>query len=530
MILKLKSLFLMMKASNYVLITSIINTIFFNVFLFSFVVENTDVFSASGAIILLSVFLIAFTFTFTFASIVTLISPTLLNIFLSLTAIMNAVAIYYMANYQVVLDKTMMGNIFNTEYSESSELITFNLLLFIVFIGLIPTYFYIKLKISQLDRGKVAINGVIGLIVSIVILYINASSWLWIDKYASLLGGKILPWSYIINTNRYYSSLNHSTEGQMPLPDGQFKNNDKMIFVLVIGETARSDNFSLYGYHKNTNPKLQQTPNLLVFKNTKSCTTYTTGSLACMLSYTDKRINFEALPTYLARHGTDVIWRTNNWGEPAIDVNSYVKASELRPSCQGEGCKLDEVLLTNLIETIESSSKQKIFIVLHTKGSHGPSYYSRYTEDFNQFKPVCRNEEISKCTSQELINAYDNSILYTDHFLATLIAKLESLQGIPSAMIYISDHGESLGEKGVYLHGTPYSFAPDYQKNIPFLLWASDSMQSHKQINLELLQQTKSYSHFNVFHTVLGVFDFESPIYKKELDVLNPNNSHNLRE
>ncbi|MCF2949569.1 phosphoethanolamine--lipid A transferase EptA [Paraglaciecola aquimarina] len=519
MILKFKSLFSMMKASNYVLITSIINTIFFNLVLFSFVVENTDVFSASGVVILLSVFLIAFTFTF--ASIVTLISPTLLKLFLSVTTIINAVAIYYMANYQVVLDRTMMGNIFNTEYSESSELITFNLLLLIGFIGLIPAYFYIKLKISRVDRVKVAINGVIGLTISIVILYINASSWLWIDKYASLLGGKILPWSYIINTNRYYASLNNSTDGQMRLPDGQFSHTKKMVFVLVIGETARSNNFSLYGYHRETNPKLQQTPNLLAFKNTKSCTTYTTGSLACMLSHTENVTNFEALPTYLARQGADVVWRTNNWGEPAIDVSSYVKGSDLRSSCQGEGCKLDEVLLTNLIETIESSTKQKILIILHTKGSHGPSYYSRYTAGFNQFKPVCREEEISKCTSQELINAYDNTILYTDHFLATLIAKLKSLQSIPSAMMYISDHGESLGEQGLYLHGTPYSFAPDYQKNIPFLFWASDSMQSHKKLNLELLQQAERHTHFNVFHTVLGAFDFQSPIYRKDLDVLS---------
>ena len=521
--LKFKSLFLMMKASNYVLITSIINSIFFNLVLFSFVVENTDVLSTSGAVIFLSVFLITFTFTFTFASLVTLISPTLLKLFLSVTAIINAAAIYYMFNYQVVLDKTMMGNIFNTEYSESSELITFNLLLFIGFIGLIPAYFYIKLKISRVDRVKVAINGVIGLTISIVILYINASSWLWIDKYASLLGGKILPWSYIINTNRYYASLNNSTDGQMCLPDGQFSHTKKMVFVLVIGETARSDNFSLYGYHRETNPKLQQTPNLLAFKNTKSCTTYTTGSLACMLSHTEKVDNFEALPTYLARQGADVIWRTNNWGEPAIDVSSYVKASDLRPSCQGDGCNLDEVLLTNLIETIESSTKQKILIVLHTKGSHGPSYYSRYTASFNQFKPVCRDEEISKCTSQELINAYDNTILYTDHFLATLIAKLKSLQSIPSAMMYMSDHGESLGEQGLYLHGTPYSFAPDYQKNIPFLFWASDSMQSHKKLNLELLQQAERHTHFNVFHTVLGAFDFQSPIYRKDLDVLSTN-------
>lgn len=512
-----------MKASSFVLITSILTSILFNWVLFSFVLKNTNIYSFSGFEILSSVFIIAFLFTFIFASLISLISPVILKIILSITAALNAIALYFMTTYQVVLDRTMMGNIFNTKYTESSELITYRLTLFLICFGFIPTYFFIKTNVIKNDRKKVITNAIIGFLISLTLLYINASSWLWIDKYASLLGGKILPWSYIVNTGRHHASLNKTTENQIPLPDGKFSDNEKMVFVLVIGETARSDNFSLYGYQQNTNPKLQQTANLLVLKNTKSCTTYTTGSIACMLSPDAKSKNTEALPTYLTRHGADVIWRTNNWGEPPIDVSSYVTAGDLRPNCIGDGCNLDEVLLTNLTKAIKESKKQKIFVILHTKGSHGPSYYTRYTQAFNQFVPTCRDEEISKCYQSELINAYDNTILYTDHFLATLIQKLDNLSNIPSAMMYISDHGESLGEHGLYLHGTPYSFAPNYQKNIPFLLWMSDSLQNQKQISLSSIKQTNSHSHFNVFHTILGAFNFHSPIYQRELDILKTN-------
>lgn len=509
------------KASNYVLFSSVLITILFNLVLWVYVIDNIELSTLSGVAILSSVFAIVFVFTFTFCSFLALISLQILKGFVAITTVINAIAIYYMMTYQVVLDRTMMGNIFNTRYSESVELLSINLLFAAIIVGLLPAWILIRPKVKKLDRIRVLRNALIGLIASFTFLYVNAASWLWIDKHASVLGGKILPWSYIINSARHYSSLNRSTEGQLALPNGKLINDEKTIVVLVIGETARADNFSLYGYPKITNPKLAQQQNLLVLNNTKSCTTYTTGSLACMLAPSEKHINYEALPTYLTRHGVEVEWRTNNWGEPAIDVSRYIEANELRSNCTGDGCRLDEVLLTNLFQVIESSDNQKIFLVLHTKGSHGPSYYKRYTQEFDQFTPVCRDEEISKCSLESLINAYDNTILYTDHFLVSIIEKLQSIKGTSSAMMYISDHGESLGEHGLYLHGTPYTFAPDYQKNIPFLIWTSDELLRQKKLDLNTLKQATSHSQFNVFHTILGAFDLDSPVYKVELDVLH---------
>ena len=518
---KLPTRLLSLKASNFTFGVSIAITFAYNFLLLDYVSQNTNIWSISGFGILLSTVFIVFIFSYTAFSLLTLISPTVLKIFLVIITTINAAAIYFISTYKTLLDRTMMGNIFNTRYSESMELVSPGLVVSIVIFGLIPAWFLIQIKVKQNDRIRILINVLIALAVSFSFLYANSASWLWIDKHASVLGGKILPWSYIINSGRHYSSINRSTDEQQALPDGSFINNDKMVFVLVIGETARADNFSLYGYSKLTNPKLQQQSNLLVLKNTKSCTTYTTGSLACILAPNEQYLNHEALPTYLTRHGVDVQWRSNNWGEPPIKVSHYIEASELRAECNGNGCNLDEVLLTNLVKTIELSGKEKIFVVLHTKGSHGPSYYSRYTQEFNQFTPVCRDEEISKCSPEALINTYDNTILYTDHLLATLIEKLQSLTKIPAAMMYISDHGESLGEHGLYLHGTPYSFAPDYQKNIPLLFWASDTFLNSKGLKLENLTQAKSHSQYNVFHTVLGIFDFNSPIYNHELDILN---------
>ncbi len=515
-----------LKASSFTFWVSIVMTFAYNLVLLEYVNQNTNVWSTSGIGILLSTVVIVFIFSYTIFSLLAFISPTVLKIFLVIITVLNASAIYYMSNYQVVLDRTMMGNIFNTRYSESIELLTVSLVFPIIMLGLMPACFVALIKIKQVDRVKILGNASIALVISGAFLYTNSTSWLWIDKHASVLGGKILPWSYIINSGRYYSSINRTTDGQKALPDGHFLNNNKTVFVLVIGETARAANFSLYGYSKLTNPKLAEQSNLLVLNNTKSCTTYTTGSLACILAPSDQYLDFEALPTYLARHGVDVQWRTNNWGEPPIKATSYTEAVELRADCVGEGCKLDEVLLTNLINAIDSSDKQKIFVVLHTKGSHGPSYYSRYTKEFNQFTPVCRDEEISKCSPEELINAYDNTLLYTDHFLTTLIMELQTLAKTSSAMMYISDHGESLGEHGLYLHGTPYSFAPDYQKDIPFLFWASDTFLDTRNLKLKNLNQANSHNQFNVFHTVLGALSLESSIYDSTLDVLYNSGEH----
>ena len=415
----------------------------------------------------------------------------------------------------------MIGNIFNTRSTEAIDFLHPMLIIYLIVLGVIPGWLLLRIRIEKIHRLRLFLHLLIGLVLGSGLIYINSTSWLWIDKYAKILGGKVLPWSYIMNSARYYSSRSQQSQKQELLPPATFANDKKMVVVLILGESARAENFSLYGYGRETNPLLEKS-GVTVFNNTRACATYTTASIACILSFDGSNsATFEPLPSYLYRHGVDVIWRTMNWGEPHINVSEYQDKKELKKECVGEYCDYDELLLDNLDERILSSTRQKIFIVLHSKGSHGPSYHSRYPEQYEKFKPVCKSVELNKCTQQELINAYDNTILYTDHFLNETIETLKKLDDIPTLMLYISDHGESLGEYGVYLHGTPNYIAPDFQIKIPFIMWMSKKFIASKGYGGKSLKQENGYSDANIFHSVMGAFNMNSDIYDNDLDVFN---------
>jgi lipid A ethanolaminephosphotransferase len=231
--------------------------------------------------------------------------------------------------------------------------------------------------------------------------------------------------------------------------------------------------------------------------------------------------SYEPLPSYLQRNGVDVIWRTNNWGEPPLKVQTYQRAEDIPGACQGDSCRYDEVLLQGLEQRIRSSAKAKIFVVLHQHGSHGPAYYSEYPKRFEVFTPVCKSVELHECTKAELVNAYDNTIVYTDEFLSRTIELLKTFLPTASMLMYVSDHGESLGEYGLYLHGAPNSIAPDVQRDIPFLVWMSADFKRNKGISIQQLNRESSHSHANVFHSVMGAFDMRSDIYNRQLDLFS---------
>jgi len=504
---------------QFALWAALAHTIIFNGALCTYLFTSLDIFSLSGLSIAASVFVIVWLANVLFFSIGVIVAPPLLILFLILTAVINAIALYYMFTYQVVLDKSMINNVFNTKPSEAFELLSPTLLIYGLLLGALPIASLLKFKILPATRWRVVGQLLVVSCLSSSFIYANASSWLWIDKHAKLLGGKILPWSYVGNTIRHLSAGSVTIEDQVLLPSATFLNNEKTVVVLIIGETARSHNFSLYDYSRQTNPLLEKR-DLLILNKTTSCTTYTTASVACMLSSDIDTANIEPLPNYLTRIGADVIWRTNNWGEPPMAVSEYQKGADLVSKCQGDGCQFDENLLTGLAERIKSSDKDKVFVVLHTKGSHGPSYYAKYPSQFEKFTPVCRSEQLNDCTQQALINAYDNTILYTDYFINEAISRLELLTNIPSMLVYVSDHGESLGENGLYLHGTPYTFAPKYQKEIPFIIWRSNAMKARELVQNSAINQQGEFSHSNIFHTIIGAFKTNSPSYNKQLDIL----------
>ena len=176
--------------------------------------------------------------------------------------------------------------------------------------------------------------------------------------------------------------------------------------------------------------------------------------------------------------------------------------------------------LVNLQSYIDEQDNRDVLIVLHSMGSHGPAYYKRYPEQFEVFLPVCRTNQLNECSDEEISNAYDNTILYTDYFLSKVIGLLKNnSQESDTAMFYISDHGESLGEGGLYLHGMPYFMAPDEQINIPAFMWFDEGLTKVFDIDAIKKNSELAKSHDNLFHTLLGLMDVETELYQKEMDI-----------
>ena len=492
--------------------------------LYAFALANLDWSSPNGVLTLATLFFLTAFVTALVLSLLALVSPRMIKPLCMILTLCNATALYFIDTYGVVLDETMMGNVFNTNPAEAGEFLHPKLLVYLLLIGALPCWLLSRVQIQEPRRMRRAGFLLVILLIGIGGIYASSTTWLWFDKNSRKLGGMTLPWSYVVNASRYQADRLLASRQQTLLPAASFLSNKKTIVILVIGEAARAQNFSLYGYGRPTNPLLAES-NIVVLPRTRSCATYTTASVLCILSHKDTGWHLaqsaEPLPSYLQRQGIDVIWRTNNSGEPPLKVASYERAKSLRSDCQGDSCNYDEVLLQGLEQRIRASTREKIFVVLHQHGSHGPAYYDRYPKEFELFKPACHSVELQRCTREELINAYDNTIVYTDYFLHRTIELLKGFPGTATMLMYISDHGQSLGEYGLYLHGTPYSIAPDVQKDIPFLVWMSDAFRQEKGIPMTQLAPQASHSQANVFHSVMGAFDMRSDVYERQLDIFS---------
>jgi len=519
-----------MSMTLVVALVCLFNTFFYNAPLISYVLKEVSLDSFSGVVTLALILTITFSISFLFLNAVSLVSIRLLKAAVAIFAVCNSLALFFVSEYGVILDRTMMGNLLNTNYSEASDFFSIHFLGFNIAFGVVPAFLFCQLSLARSRRIMTIYSMLVTFVGLLAISFIASSSWLWIDRHAKNLGGLIFPWSYTVNTLRHTNEVNRNSAQLELLPELVFNDDERTITVLVIGETARAQNFSLYGYERITNPLLAQ-QEIAVVPNSKSCTTYTTGSLRCMLSHLPDAPTttdvYESLPSYLNRHGVEVVWRTNNWGEPPIEVGLYEKRSDIIDDCEGDDCKHDGALLHNLAQLISQSSANKLLIVLHQKGSHGPAYNERYPERFRKFLPECTSVELSTCTEHSLLNAYDNTIVYTDYFLASVIDTLRQFSDIPSTMIYMSDHGESLGENGLYLHGAPYMIAPEQQKTVPFLIWMSDEFKQLNETSIDNVESHPLGRHANIFHSVLGAFRLDSGVYQPSLDIYRRYNAEN---
>jgi lipid A ethanolaminephosphotransferase len=302
---------------------------------------------------------------------------------------------------------------------------------------------------------------------------------------------------------------------------------DRELIILVVGEAARADHFSLNGYQRPTNPRLQRN-DVISFRQMYSSGTSTAFSVPCMFSnipreqFSERKgAANENLLDVLVHAGVNVLWRENNSDSKGVAVrvpNADYKTPKNNQVCDIE-CR-DEGMLVGLQDYIDTHPKGDIVIVLHQMGNHGPAYYKRYPKTFATFTPTCDTNQLEECTNEEIGNTYDNAILYTDYFLDQVIALLKkNTSHFETAMFYMSDHGESLGEYGIYLHGLPYAMAPENQKHVASVLWFGDSFHIDQQAVRR--KADTPLSHANFFHTVLGLMEIQTSVYKNKLDILS---------
>ena len=503
-------------------IVSIWTLLVYNIPFFNYVSDNSNE-SVGGRIFLLaSVVVIMLVLNFMMTYLVMFLMRFVGRILLAILSIINATAVYFIFTYSVIIDATTIENVFNTRYSEASGFFSLPLWLFIIVFGLLPAIWCL---LQPVDYGKAKKLGVCcgsSLVIILAVASMNISQTLWISQHDTELGGLLQPWSYIVNTGRVISFSQEEQAEEIKLPDGTIADNEKAVVVLVIGESSRKANFQLYGYQRNTNPLLSKQEGLKVFEAT-SCATYTTAGTKAILEPQDSGDLYELLPNYAFRTGVDVSWRSSNWGEPPIHIDEYLTNEELGEKYPDENIYNDAILLKGLRERIESSPKNKVLIVLHTSTSHGPKYADKYPKEFEVYKPVAKNVEEGQKNVDLLINAYDNTILYTDFLVDSLINMLRSMTDWHSAMIFISDHGESLGENKMFMHGLPMKLAPKVQYEIPFLVWTSDHFRDYKPVSTEKDapegQLPAVLDQHYVFHSVLNLLSIQSPAYNKDYDI-----------
>ena len=429
---------------------------------------------------------------------------------MALLLVANAFCFYFICTYNALIDRSMMGNFYNTQYSEASSFFSWGMLCYALFLGILPAILLLRKKVDYGSTRRFLRNFGLSLLVIVSIVASNYKSTFWIDRHAPIIGSKLMPWSYIINSIRHFNHQRKTNQKEIILPDAEIVSDSKDIVVLIIGESARSKNFSLYGYERDTNPLL--TADGVTALKAVASHTNTTGAIKALLQHKPSRTLYEILPNYLSRNGVDVIWRSSNWGTPPIHIEKKFSKGQLKKLYPEVNSNYDGILFHNLKEHILASDS-KLFIGIHTYISHGPEYYSNTPDSFKVFLPECRTVEMADAKYEELINAYDNTIVYTDYLVHSVIDMLKKeFADRRSCVIFVSDHGESLGEGGLYMHGVPMATAPAEQLDIPFIVWTSDNAGT-KVKDIELA------GHHNIYHSVLKFLGLNTSFYDESKNI-----------
>jgi len=448
---------------------------------------------------------------------------------------------YYVDVLGVVVDRDMIQNAMTTTFAESKHLITLHFIGHVFLYGVLPSalVLWVRIRRAPVLRAAVGTGVVAALSAALLVglLFTNLKAYSTVLRADKELMGAVQPLAPMSGALRYAKMMFKTTnlvleETGTDAKPGSYlaKVTKPLLMVIVAGETGRAANWSLGGYERDTNPELAKR-DILYYPNATSCGTATATSLPCMFSPLTRAeysyeggLSHENLLDVLARSGFKVEWWDNNSGHKNVAdrvPSRMMTAEDGAEFCQPE-C-IDGIFLKRL-ETVAAGITENTVIVLHQIGSHGPSYWLRYPADREIFKPACHTPELSDCTTDEIVNAYDNTIAYTDYFLAQVIDILQAEDNVVPAMYYVSDHGESLGEGGIYLHGTPYFMAPDTQTHVPMVIWMSERF--HETMGLDpacmAKRTSEQVSHDNMFSTVIDMLDVATRAENEPLDLADP--------
>jgi lipid A ethanolaminephosphotransferase len=448
---------------------------------------------------------------------------------LALLLVASAAGSWFMQAYGVHMNPAMLRNVLRTDVAEARELWSWGLLAHMALYAGLPLMLLWRVRIEPRPWGRAALRR--GAVIALAAAGVVAVLAAMFQPLASLMRNhkalryQVTPANLVWSTGAVLArDARGAAQPRQPLGTDAVLVDDgnprPRVLVMVVGETARTANWGLAGYARQTTPELARLP-VLDFGQVSSCGTDTETSLPCMFAPVGRRDHDEArirgsesLLHVLARAGVDVHWRDNQSGCKGVcDGLPQDTVAGLNPPglCDGGRC-LDEGLLTGLDERLARLTDQggTHVWVLHMLGNHGPSYFRRYPPAFARFQPACEDDDLRACSIEQIVNAYDNALLYTDHVLASLVATLQAHAArVDSTMLFVSDHGESLGEKGLYLHGMPYAIAPDEQTRVPMVMWWSDGMVRRTGLDIACLQRraAEPAAHDHLFHTVLGLLD-----------------------
>ena len=444
-----------------------------------------------------------------------------------------ALAAYFMDSFGIVINDEMLQNAAQTNPGEARDLINLKLLGYVFGLGVLPAFIIGRMRLAW--RGwRTELFARFKLFVALLVIMVGLVL-LFGSFFASFAREHKSLRAYANPTYPIYSAIKYANSQFAAPADQTVKaigldartppaDIHRELVILVVGETARADHFSLNGYGRETNPRLQAL-DVVSLTDFRACGTSTAVSVPCMFSLagsTGIGAGMENLLDVLQRAGVNILWLDNNSDSKGVALRvpyENYKTPSVNTICDIE-CR-DEGMLVPLQAYIDSHPTGDIVIVLHQMGNHGPAYYKRYPATFEHFKPTCQSNDLSQCTQEEIVNAYDNALRYTDEFLAKAIALLKrNDERFETALFYVSDHGESLGEGGTYLHGLPKAIAPDAQMHVPAILWFGRGFDELDRPAL-LKKTAQPFTHDNLFHTVLGFMEIETSIYRPGMDILD---------